>query len=88
MKIKALLILSLVIISLGSCRKDRTCTCTTMTEGYEASTNTLTYSTTADKRTVKKVTKRQALGGECASTESQLDVDTYHQKSTTECKLD
>lgn len=88
MKAKSFIISAILIFSMASCRKDRQCTCTITTESLDTSTNTIGYSTASDKRKVKKVTKRQALAGDCASTESNYQVDTFSSTTKTECKLD
>ncbi|MGZ3904787.1 MAG: hypothetical protein ACXVC6_13890 [Bacteroidia bacterium] len=66
------------LTTMVSCRKDRTCTCTSSTNGGTASTTTVV---------VKKATKNAALGGQCASsTDSYTSGGTSYVQTRT-CTL-
>lgn len=87
MKSKLLIIALIAAGSFTSCKKDRTCTCSITYSNYDPSTSTFNSGTASDVRTVKKVTKRQALAGDCASGKSEYKTNTYTSTTETECKL-
>ncbi len=77
----------LIVVSATSCKKDRTCVCTTTWFSYNSG-NYYSGSST-DTKTIEKVTKRQAEAGECASGKQHQttvgSADFYD--SETECEL-
>ncbi len=72
---KVLFVAAVVVASLASCKKDRTCTCTyTYSDGSPSTTSTITY-TEARKGDARKA---------CASGYS---VDANGDKTTATCEL-
>ncbi|MGZ3864060.1 MAG: hypothetical protein ACXVPN_13200 [Bacteroidia bacterium] len=65
-------------LSMVSCKKDRTCTCVSSTNGGPSSTTTTV---------VKKATKNAALGGDCASTTDSYTSGGTSYVQTTTCTL-
>ncbi|MGZ3902349.1 MAG: hypothetical protein ACXVC6_01550 [Bacteroidia bacterium] len=68
----------LIITWFVSCKKDRTCNCTTSTDGGPV-TNT--------SFVIKHVTKNQALAHSCVTTTQKITDSTGTKTTTTTCKL-
>jgi hypothetical protein len=83
MKKITLIVLAVAGVALASCKKDRTCTCTdtyTPSSGGSASIDTREI-------TIKKVTKADALDGQCGSGTYQQTAPTQGGKWDTKCEL-
>lgn len=82
MKKITLLAVAVVAISFASCKKDRTCSCTTTnTPPVGAAT------TWSEDVTVKKAKKKDALNGECKSYTSQTTAPISGTKTEVTCTL-
>jgi len=82
MKKITLLAVACVAISLASCKKDRTCTCTSTQTPVSGASITST-----DEITVKKVTKGQAKDGVCSGYSYQTTAPVSGTKFETTCEL-
>lgn len=82
MKKITILAVALVAISFASCKKDRTCTCKTVTTPTSGSAVT-----TEEEVTVKEARKYDATIGACASTSYQQTAPVSGTKSETTCEL-
>lgn len=74
---------SVLLFSLSSCKKDRTCTCTNTTK-TSASTTSTSYTST---KTLKEISSSAAKGA-CASTEETYQDNGATITVTSECTLD
>ncbi|MCA6435228.1 MAG: hypothetical protein ACK5QC_10860 [Bacteroidota bacterium] len=82
MKKITILAVALVAISFASCKKDRTCSCTTTSTPPTGAAFTST-----EEVTIKKVTKGQAKDGECRSYTTQQTAPTSGTKTEVKCEL-
>ena len=73
-KLSILSIIAIIAISFTACKKDRVCECTSKTSSSST--------TSTDKMTIVKATKRQAKAN-CVSTKSEDNGVTY----TEDCEL-
>lgn len=71
------------VVSLASCKKDRTCTCTNTTKSSGSTVSTVTNSTA----TLEKISKKSAKGA-CASYEDVYQESNQTITETHDCKLD
>ncbi len=79
---KTLLIIAVAGLAMASCKKDRTCTCTTTYTPVSGPSSTATYEVI-----VKKAKKNAAKDGMCSSTTSQVTAPTSGTKYETNCEL-
>jgi hypothetical protein len=79
---KKIALIAVLAISIASCKKDRTCTCTDTYTTSSGSTQVDTYEVT-----VKKVTKAQAKDGSCAGGSYQQTAPTTGGKYEFKCEL-
>ncbi|MES2567935.1 MAG: hypothetical protein V4565_13765 [Bacteroidota bacterium] len=91
---KFIFIIALIVLSLSSCKKDRTCTCETtkisssrVTAGvtYE---NSGPYGTTVDMSTMPKVTKKEARANCISRNYTSVYTDPYGDTTTDAFKKD
>ena len=82
MKKITIIALAFAGLSLASCKKDRTCTCT---ETWTPVSGSAQVTTT--EVTIKKVKKGEALDGQCSSGTSQQTAPTQGTKYETRCEL-
>jgi len=82
MKKITLLAFAFIAISFASCKKDRTCTCTTTNTPPTGSTTSFTQETT-----VKKAKKSDALRGKCRSFTTQETAPVARTKTDVVCEL-
>lgn len=81
MKKITLIVLAVAGVALASCKKDRTCTCT---DTYTPTSGTATVTTR--EVTIKKVSKGDALDGNCSNNSYQYTVPSGS-KWETKCEL-
>lgn len=84
----------IVVLTISSCRKDRTCTCTTSwtNTNEQIGGTTVSSGSYTETHIVKKQTKKQAESGVCASHETKkvesTNPGTVTDETKTTCTLD
>lgn len=91
---KLLYIFTLILFAFASCKKDRVCTCETTTTSSTGVTGGTAYvdsgpfSTTEDKTTMVKVTKKAARTNCVSNENTQVYTDPYGDTKTKTTKRD